>query len=245
MTQAAASRLPRAERMAGILRAARAVFREKGYADASVAEIAARAGVVEGSVYRYFEHKRALLVEVVETWYEEMLSDYDAHVVRIEGTWERLRYMVWRHLSSIAREPELVRLVFGELRPGADYRTTRVFGLNRAYTQRTLAILRDGIARGEIRADAPLTLARDMIYGGIEHHTWAFLRGEGAFSADVAADGIMSILRAGLEAKEKAPVKTELAAAVRRLEAVVGRLDPKPKKKTRSYVPKGPRRQPR
>lgn len=223
MTQAALrpSRLPRAERVAGIMRAARAVFREKGYADASVAEIAARAGVVEGSIYRYFEHKRALLVAVVETWYEELLSDYDAHLARIEGTWDRLRFMVWRHLSVIAREPQLVRLVFGELRAGDDYRKTRVFALSQSYTNRTVEILKEGIAKGEIRSDLPLTIARDMIYGGIEHHTWAFLRGEGSFSADAAADGIMSILRGGIAAREE----TDLAAAVKRIEAVARRLE--------------------
>ncbi|MBC7052010.1 helix-turn-helix transcriptional regulator, partial [Salmonella enterica subsp. enterica serovar Enteritidis] len=87
------SRLSREQRVADIMSAARAVFAEHGYDDASVAEIAARAGVVEGSVYRYFEHKRALLVKVVEDWYEEMLADYDEHLAMIEGTWNRLRFM--------------------------------------------------------------------------------------------------------------------------------------------------------
>ena len=198
MTQPAYSRLPRERRVAEIMAAAREVFDEKGYADASVAEIAERAGVVEGTVYRYFEHKRALLVTVVEQWYEELLSDYDEHVEVIEGTWARLRYLVWKHLSTIEKEPMLVRLVFEELRPGEDYRRTDVFELNRAYTQRTLDILKEGVARGEIRADVSLQIARDMIYGGVEHHTWAYVRGEGKFSAVTAADAIIDILRAGI-----------------------------------------------
>lgn len=235
------SRLPRAERVAGIMRAAREVFSEKGFADASVAEIAARAGVVEGSVYRFFEHKRALLVKVVEDWYEEMLSDYDTQLRRIDGTWDRLRYLVFRHLSIIQNEPELCRLVFGELRPGPDYRSTRVFELNRAYVHRTMDILREGVTRGDIRADVSLPLARDMIYGGVEHHTWAFLRGEGAFSATEAADGIMTVLRGGLEARA---AKEPIDAAIRRLELVAARIEAAPTK-PRSNGSKGRRRQPR
>lgn len=198
MTAPAYSRLPRERRVADIMKAAREVFDAHGYADASVAEIAERAGVVEGSVYRYFENKRALLVEVVERWYEELLSDYDEHVSVITGTWDRLRYLVWKHLSTVEKEPMLVKLVFEELRPGKDYRHTDVFELNRAYTRRTLDILREGVARGEIRSDVSLAMARDMIYGGVEHHTWAYVRGEGTFDPVTAADSIIDILRSGI-----------------------------------------------
>jgi AcrR family transcriptional regulator len=249
------SRLPREQRVADIMSAARAVFAEHGYDDASVAEIAARAGVVEGSVYRYFEHKRALLVKVVEDWYEEMLADYDEHLAMIEGTWNRLRYMVWKHLSIIQKEPAMCRLVFGELRAGADYRQTSVFELNRQYTRRTIDILHEGIKAGEIRADAELSLARDMIYGCVEHHTWAFLRGEGSFSAEAAADGITRIMQAGLAATGAAPLGAPegdpaLARVVQRLEQVAARLErpspsPSPSPPARPHVPKSTRRKPR
>jgi len=223
MTQPAYSRLPRERRVADIMAAARAVFDEKGYAAASVAEIAERAGVVEGSVYRYFEHKRALLIAVVERWYGELLSDFDDQLEVITGTWNRLRYLVWKHLSTIEKQPMLVRLVFEELRSGPEYRTTRVFEVNRRYTRRTTDVLEEGIARGEIRRDIPLRVARDMIFGGVEHHTWAFVRGEGTFSPVAAADAIIDVLRRGIAAD------TGTGAA----------LPEAP------HVPKSPRRKPR
>src|SRR4051812_3823656 len=70
-------RLPRERRVADIMRAARMVFEEKGYDAALISDIAERAQVVEGTIYRYFENKRALLTKVVEHWYTGMLSDYD------------------------------------------------------------------------------------------------------------------------------------------------------------------------
>ena len=257
------SRLPRERRVADILGAARAVFAEKGYDDASVAEIAMRAGVVEGSVYRYFEHKRALLVKVVEDWYEGMLSDFDEHLVMIHGTWNRLRFMIWKHLSVIEKDPAMCRLVFGVLRTGSDYRGTTVFDLNRRYTRRTMDILREGIAAGEIRSDIPLGFARDMIYGGVEHHVWAFLRGEGSVSVDAASDAITAIVRGGLggagPASQVAPVPAvgevdRLARTLARLERVAERLEAPKKAATaapstpsarRVHVSQSPRRQPR
>ena len=47
-----------------ILKAAEAVFAEKGYEKAKVAQIARRAGVAEGSIYDYFENKENLLISI-------------------------------------------------------------------------------------------------------------------------------------------------------------------------------------
>ena len=72
-------RLPRDERVAEIMRAARTVFCSKGYEAASTAEIAAQAGVVEGTLYRYFPTKRDLLIKVVEAVLRGASSaDYEA-----------------------------------------------------------------------------------------------------------------------------------------------------------------------
>ena len=180
------------------MEAARAILRETGYHETIVAELAERLGIVEGTIYRYFATKRELIVQVAEEWYEEMLADYDRELSGISGTRNRLRFMVWRHLTVMHDEPAMCRLVLGELRGWTDYRSTSVYGLNRQYTQRTLGIIKEGIASGEFRADVPLTIVRDMIYGAIEHHTWSYQRGAGAFSPERAADDIVDIIYRGL-----------------------------------------------
>jgi TetR/AcrR family transcriptional regulator, fatty acid metabolism regulator protein len=216
-------RLPRAQRVADIMLTARAVFSEKGYNDAMIAEIAERAGVVEGTIYRYFSGKRELLIKVVEDWYEEILTDYDRQLLGIRGTWNRLRFMIWRHLSVVHNDPAMCRLIFNELRSGPEYRETAVFELNREYTNRTLAIIQDAMDSGEFRAGIPLRVVRDMIYGGIEHYTWSFLRGEGDFSPEDSADAITDIIYRGLVRSGVAIDRGE--EAIRRLEEVAERLE--------------------
>lgn len=53
------------EKYARVLAAAEQAFAAAGYAGATVADIAARAGVSTGNVYRYFENKDALFYEVL------------------------------------------------------------------------------------------------------------------------------------------------------------------------------------
>ena len=205
--------------------AARTVFKEKGYADASTAEIAERAGVVEGTIYRYFENKRDLLIKVLEQWYSEMIADYDEQLLRIHGTRNRLRFMAWRHLTVIHEEPALCRLVLLELRSDADYRATGVFKLNREYTSRTIGIVRAAMASGEFREGLSLSLVRDMIYGCIEHHAWAYLRGEGDFSADRVADNLADMIYRALASHQEGAGSDRLAQAVDRLDRIAERLE--------------------
>ncbi|MCR5855797.1 TetR/AcrR family transcriptional regulator [Mesorhizobium sp. J428] len=219
-------RLSRERRVADIMAAARDVFREKGYEDAPMSDIAVRANVVEGSIYRYFENKRDLLVKVIEDWYEAMLADYDQQLSGIRGTRNRLRFMIWRHLKTIHEEPALCDLMFQFLRTGRDYSHTTVYELNKQYTRRTLDIIKEGIAAGELRGDVALRLVRDMIYGCIEHHTWAYLRGEGQFDPDATADAIVDLVLSGLQIRRlpQAPdLADRLERAIDRLEGLAGK----------------------
>ena len=95
-TRRQVSRLPAERRIADIMLAARAVFTEKGYNDALISDIAERAGVVEGSIYRFFTNKRDLLVRVVEHWYEEMLARDDEQFASVRGTWNKIRFIIQR-----------------------------------------------------------------------------------------------------------------------------------------------------
>lgn len=214
-------RLSRERRVADIMEAAKAVFLEKGYQEALISEIAARADVVEGTIYRYFENKRDLMIKVVERWYDEMLSDFDDQLQGIRGTWNRLRFMIWKHLVTIEREPALCRLVFQELRPGPEYPLTTVFELNREYTKRTLEIVKSAMDAGEFRKDVPLRVVRDLIFGCVEHHTWSYIRGGGTLEVDATADTIAEIIYRGLAA-DVPSTRSQLAE---RLERAVDRLE--------------------
>jgi AcrR family transcriptional regulator len=191
--------MPRGDRMDGILDAAQAVFCEKGYAATAVAEVAARLGVVEGTVFKYFPTKRDLLLRVLERWYVRMASDYAQDLAGVEGARARLRLLIWRHLRSLRENPQLCRLMFQEVRSGNDYRGSRLHELNKRYAGLLTAVVDDGVQAGEFRADVPAALLRDLVYGGIEHHAWNYFEGRGRLDVDAITDGIMKVLGHGIE----------------------------------------------
>lgn len=220
------SRLSSDDRTADILAAARQVISVKGYENVLLADIARQAGIVEGTIYRYFQNKRDLLVKVAEVWFNEQLA-LDSQLPMIHGTENKLRHIAARTLSIIKSEPVLSRFMLMELRPDPSYRSTPFFEMNRRFTRETLQVFNDAIASGEFHGDVSPALMRDMLHGCIEHRTWAFLRGEGDFSIDEIATGIARVVYRGMAVHVPASQGNvnQVQATVARLEAVADRLE--------------------
>ncbi len=83
-TRAPAARRDAVRNYHRILDAAREVLGESG-ADACMEEIAARAGVGVGTVYRRFASKDALIDELLELALEEILSSTERALARADG----------------------------------------------------------------------------------------------------------------------------------------------------------------
>lgn len=220
------NRLPATRRIEDIMNAAREVFADRGYDDASITDIAAKAGVVEGSIYRFFDSKRHLLIKVVEHWFEEMLQVDAAQLSGIRGTWNRVRFIIHHHLASIKREPALSRLMLQELRLDPGYRTSELFHLNQSYTHRISDVVKEAMEAGEFRTDVSPSFVRDLIFGCIEHRTWAFLRSEGDFDVEETASTLTDIVCRGLAAdREPAAAPADMPRVVAKLESLVERLE--------------------
>lgn len=204
-----APRLAREERIEAIRIAARDLFCEKGYEAVAMSEIAARVGVVEGLLYKYFATKRELCLQVLEHWYDEMFGDYSRDLAGIAGHRERVHLLIWRHLKTVREWPLLCRLMFREVQSEHDYRGTVLHNLNRRYTQLLVDVIEQGVKAGEFRSDIPPTLLRAMVYGGIEHHCWNYVCGRGELDIDAIADQMTAILFEGLNPQSKATKKVQ------------------------------------
>ncbi len=211
----------RQRRAAEIVAAARAVFVDKGFERASVAEIAARVGVVEGLVYSYFPSKRELLNEVLRGLYEPLIRDIDAGFARLQGLRSRLRFLIWRHLRVYAEEPGLSRLALHEVRTGPDYFTSVLHDLHVQYTAFLLRTVHDAVHDGELPAGTDAELVRSLVYGGIEHQLWAALYGRGGrVDVEALADRWTEVVLHGIQpaARERGQ---QLESRLARLEQLV------------------------
>lgn len=146
-----------------ILEAALDVFAEKGYEGTTSADLAARAGVAEATLYRYFDTKRAILDHVVATATQRIVADaYDAEFLRPIGSLAELaqtmELVVSRITRLIASDPRLPKLVLVEASAIDDEFKAQLAGTLNIATGRIEAILADGQDNGWVRRDLDITI---------------------------------------------------------------------------------------
>jgi AcrR family transcriptional regulator len=114
---AARRRLSASERRERILAAATEVFAERGYAGASMAEIASRAGVVASVIYDHFASKRDLHVALLELHGHWLIEHSIGEIELAEP-----RSMLWASIDALYRlveqDPFAWRFLFRD--PPAD-----------------------------------------------------------------------------------------------------------------------------
>jgi hypothetical protein len=94
-----------------------------------------------------------------------------------------------------------------------------VFELNREYTLYVTRVIEEGIEGGAFRAELPVTLIRDTLFGGLEHYAWQFLARQRPLDVRGVADAFCSLIVRGIART------TDEEPAVRRLDRLADRLE--------------------
>lgn len=139
-----------------IVDAALALFVERGFYGTAVPEIAARAGVGAGTIYRYFESKEALVNQIYRQektrWAHLVVDDFPAAA----PTREQFRILFDRMAKYTAKHA--ASFIFLELHHHAAYLDAE----SRAVEERMMSlfthIVSSAQARGELKAGPPRVL---------------------------------------------------------------------------------------
>lgn len=186
------------DRSDSILDAARSAFAETGFENTSVAQIARRASISDGLLYRYFRNKRDLLNEVLRRFYERTMIDLEEIAARDQAFADQLRDLVRRHLQTFVDDVDLCRLFFAEVRTQTDYAVSPIRQLNQRYTSIVVGLVQKAADRGEIRNGVDSRLVRDLIFGTVEHRAWSAVQGR-QIDVEKTARELVDIVMAGLQ----------------------------------------------
>jgi len=221
------------EREEAIIAAAHDEFVKNGFDGARVAGIARRAGVAEGTLYLYFRNKSALLAAVVGAFYQRLTAGAAEGIALRQATGDRLEFLARHHLDCCLQEWAILALAMPANYQASNYRSSEYFAFNRSYVAVFDGVMREGIARGEIRDDLPLHLMRDLFFGTLEHAVRTIMAREkaslpGNAEIERLSGSIMEMIRPayGLRAApESAAGAPCLQNLVQRLETAVSRLE--------------------
>ncbi|MEV6772360.1 TetR/AcrR family transcriptional regulator [Nocardia sp. NPDC051030] len=141
-----------------IIEAAYEVFTANGYETATISEVAARAGMGQGTVYRYFGSKREIVDHVIDFGVEKVMvtmrfPELFGTARSVDEFVDVIRAAVGRLYQLIEREPQVLRLLLVEAGAIDSELAQRLLGLE-AMTASMLAVeLTRGVEAGWIRRD--------------------------------------------------------------------------------------------
>ncbi len=166
----------KAERRQQILNAAREVFAKRGYAQTTVDDIVAQAGVARGTFYLYFDDKRAAFAELVDRFAAQLSSK----IVRIttddpeRPVAEQVRDNIRAIIGVCLAERVMTKILFTDA-PGVDHEfQSRIVSFYDTVMQLLIESLKDGqalgiVADGEPRVMAYLSLGalKELLYQAV------------------------------------------------------------------------------
>ena len=129
-----------------VLKAARAVFADEGR-DAQMDDVARRAGVGVGTVYRHFPTKEALIEALIMESFQQ-IADEAERSLEIEDPWEAFTSLLWTGAEIMAGDRALAE-VFAASPPASRQRMPGVEGLRESVGK----VIARAQASGALRAD--------------------------------------------------------------------------------------------
>ena len=168
----------RQAKLQAILDAALDVFAEKGFADARLDDVAARAGVAKGTIYLYFASKEALFEALIRSGIAAPIEAIEERVLALDLPAEATLRMLFAFLRQEVlgtRRKEIVRLILSEAGRFPDIAAV----YHREVVSRGMRLLRRlaerAIARGEFRSDELARFPQLAVAPGIVALLWTNL----------------------------------------------------------------------
>ncbi|MEQ9672095.1 TetR/AcrR family transcriptional regulator [Coleofasciculus sp. G2-EDA-02] len=186
-----------------ILDAAQRLFASRGYNGTTTRDLAAKAGVAEGTLFRHFENKKAILVEVATQGWVELLTDLLTELSEM-GSYKAVAQVMRRRMMRMHENADMMRVCFMEAQFHPDLRDRIQSEVIAKMSNVAEAFFETAMERGIYRRTNPKVVARVFLgmfaVAGFSDET---IMEPGASLKDVQemAEGIADIFLNGVLAK--------------------------------------------
>jgi AcrR family transcriptional regulator len=193
-------------RHSDLLDAAAHVFREKGFGQATVRDIAAASGMIAGSIYYHYASKGDLLLAVYTEGVRRVSEAVDLAIAQPNNPWMRLEAVLCAHLEMmLSTQPDSAPYasVFVQVQPGdfpPEHRD-KLVALRDGYERK----FRELIEALPVRRGVDKSLLRLQLIGAL-NHVPIWYRPDGKKSLAAIARAMTRHLRLALDSSESESV---------------------------------------
>lgn len=200
------------EKLATILKAAAAIFAEKGYHRASIRDIAAATGISLSGLYYYFSSKEELLFLIQDHCFGTILERLEADLRSVREALDRLRIVIRNHLSFFVNNMREMKVLSHEADSLTSEYRHEVNAKKRRYTEVVTGIL------SELRPEGSAVDLRVATFAlfGMMNWIYNWYHADRDVGVDELVENMMHIFLSGYLSPLSAP--SALASASREAE---------------------------
>ena len=187
------------EKYQRILDGAVAVFAERGFHSARVSDIAARAGVADGTVYLYFRNKEEILMAAINSAFEAFMKGARIELEKITSPLEKLQRLAYLHLDALGSNRNMAVVLQMELRQSVRFLEAFSHHQMVEYFALVRDCIRQGQQQGLLRPDINEKIAANCFFGAIDEMVTSWVLAEEEYPLAQAAEPVTNIILKGLE----------------------------------------------
>ena len=187
-----------------ILKAAQRLFARHGFDGTTTRDLAQAAGVAEGTLFRHFANKKAILVEVATQGWVEILTDLLTELSEM-GSYKAVAQVMQRRMWNFQKNADIMRVCFMEAQYHPELRDRIQSEVIVKMTDVAEAFFQTAMDRGIYRQTNPKIVAQVFLgmfaIAGFSHNT---LLEPNASPKDMQemAEGLADIFLNGVLAKD-------------------------------------------
>jgi len=189
---------PATDRRTAILDAATAVFAERGFFAAQVADIARGAGIAAGTVYLYFRSKDEILTSIFDRTMKDAIAEGRAAVAGVKDPVERLRRIARLHLTRMGRDRSLAVVFQVELRQTTKFMERFSTTGLRDYLLLIQQTIEEGQARGAFRRAISARTAAKVFFGALDEMATNWILSRRRYALAQQADEVVDLIVGGI-----------------------------------------------
>jgi TetR/AcrR family fatty acid metabolism transcriptional regulator len=182
-----------------ILDAAVVEIAQHGYYQTTVAMIARRAGVGDGTIYLYFQNKDELLLSLFDRAMRRFIDEGRATLPEDLDAEQKLRRIVALHCSLVGADRDLAIITQVELRHNVHF----LGQLSRRQVREYLGILAEVVAQGQregvFRTELDPTFAAKAIFGVLDEMATDWVLSSKNVRLEGKAEAVAEFLLGGLQ----------------------------------------------
>jgi TetR/AcrR family fatty acid metabolism transcriptional regulator len=160
------------EREQGIIEVATQLYLKGGYENVTMAAVASAAGLSEGTLYNYFRDKQDLQLRVSLTAFAGHTRAAEKAVAESKSLREGLERLIAIELRLLIKAKELFLVWLREMRTSSGYQQSEARNMLRRFSSQLIHLFKKWGAEPDPALGLDLRMARDIVFGSLEHIVW-------------------------------------------------------------------------